>query len=89
MKTEVKINILLQLLQLDFQTYKRGEYDYRVCEHREGFGLILPLDWVETWVPELKAPWEGFMRGQTFCEYGFYLCDVDKFLRYKRETVDA
>jgi len=29
------------------------------------------------------------MRGQTFCEYGFYLCDVDKFLRYKRETVDA
>jgi len=56
MKTEVKINILLQLLQLDFQTYKRGEYDYRVCEHREGFGLILPLDWVETWVPELKAP---------------------------------
>jgi len=83
--TQAKAQELLDILHRDCENFERNEnwslFDMMKVD--ETFGLIIPLDWVETWCPEAEEAWTHYMSGKTFCEYGYYLCDVTRFLRSK------
>ncbi len=79
------INELLWRIKQDLCSFEAGEHEYLMCKRYEGFGVVLPLDWATRHCPSLEKDWDHFMRGQTFCEYGFYVRDVIRFLYIKRD----
>jgi len=86
--TKDRAQEILDMIETDAENFNSGERDeFDILTIPEddyiGGGVYLPLDWVEIWCPEAKEAWEQFMNGQAYCEYGFYLRDVYRFLGSK------
>lgn len=74
---------LLKLIQDDMDHMDAGGADPTILVPVAMSGRYVPLDWVEKYAPGFKDSWGKFMDGQTYCEYGFYVSDVSRFLRSK------
>lgn len=72
---------ILNLINQDLQAHECGEI-MEILNYHEETGLTVPFRWIE-WIPELKEAWDRFMYGQTYCEHGFFVRDVVRFLRSK------
>jgi len=83
--TPAKAQEVLDLIERDCEDFERGGTILTILQIHESVGLTIPLDWIDTWFPEAEEAWTHFMTGQTFCEYGYYLRDVTRFLRSKAE----
>ena len=73
---------ILQLMQEDVKHLEGGGHYPTIITQVNG-AYYMPLDWVEKYAEGFKDPWEKFMNGNTFCENGFYLRDVTRFLSSK------
>lgn len=83
MTIQAKVQEVLEVIEKDCEDFERGGTDLKILQAHDEVGLTIPLDWIPAWLPEAEEAWTQFMSGQTFCEYGYYLRDVTRFLRSK------
>lgn len=77
---------LLWLINEDVKHMDGGGLDPMILTQvagKEASGYYMPLNWVDKYAQGFEDAWTKFMNGQTYCEYGFYLRDVTRFLRSK------
>ena len=82
---QVIARTILQLIQDDIDQMDSGGLDPIVLTQVAGNGVAyyMPLDWIEKYARGFEESWGKFMYGQTYCEHGFYVSDVTRFLRSK------
>lgn len=83
MTTQEKAKELYNLIEGDLLRIDNGKEPFVVLVVEE-FGEVVPMNFIEEWsLLDLQDSWEAFMHGQTFCEHGFYVRDVQRFLYAK------